>query len=165
MNERKQTCEESNIIVESTSSRFLEKKNRMPKQGGRSCMGCRRIVLRVLIWRHSARQHHLALRGFSSPLVSSRPRQSPGFNIKPSLIWSSRSPPLFSVPPPVSVSAMADSRWIFCHCTDVRSTPYLSRICIIELEKETWRLWKLNDFLEMELNEAACNNVSLFKII
>lgn len=94
----------------------------MAKQGGYEVvLGCRRIVLRVLIWRHSARQHHLVLRGFSSPLVSSRPRQSPGFNIKPSLIWSSRSPPLFSVPPPVSVSAMADSRWIFCHCTDVPS--------------------------------------------
>lgn len=35
----------------------------------RGYMGCRRIVasvLRVLIWRHSARQFHLVLRGFSS---------------------------------------------------------------------------------------------------
>jgi len=41
------------------------------KEGGamRGYMGCRRIVasvLRVLIWRHSARQFHLVLRGLSS---------------------------------------------------------------------------------------------------
>lgn len=145
-------------------------------------MECRRIVLRVLIWRHSARQHHLVLRGFSSPLVSSRPRQSPGFNIKPSLIWSSRSPSHhrhpFSQFLPVSVSAMADSRWIFCHYSDVLSIlakPDMHN----RTRKEKVTFMKTQRFLEdillyidvfnniimYSLNKVTCINVSLCKII
>lgn len=58
----------------------------------RGYMGCRRIVasvLRVLIWRHSASVPSGVARTL---LVSSRTRQSPGFNIKPprsfSLAWA-----------------------------------------------------------------------------
>ena len=90
---------------------------------GRSCMGCRRIVvslLRVLIWRHSARQYHLVLRGFSSPLVSSRPRQSPGFNIKPP--WSTSLSLSLSLSRLLVPSARPFSRPRLCLCLRLRAS-------------------------------------------